>query len=276
MFDILCEDIAIFSLLVGIIGLIVGSFLNVIIYRLPQMILNPNDQKFNLLLPYSHCPACNKPLIWWQNIPLLSYILLKGKCGFCRQSVSIQYPLIELLSAVMSAVAAYYYGCSFMLLAVLYFMWSLMALTCIDIKTHLLPDLITQPLLWVGLLFSIQSKTLSAHDAIYGAVLGYFVLWAVYWIFKCLTRQEGMGYGDFKLAAALGAWCGWESILLIISIASLLGSIWGISLMLFFNRSRKTAIPFGPFLALGGLIAFFFSDQVQQFILQTLSKNLLF
>ena len=274
--NLVFEDPVIFPVLVGILGLIIGSFLNVLIYRLPKIIMENNETFLSLSKPRSHCPSCRTTLSWWDNIPVLSYCFLRGKCRSCHCRISFYYPLIELLCAVTGVSAALYYGCSLMLFSTLYLIWSLIALTCIDIQEKLLPDLLTQPLLWVGLLISMQGVTISPDQAIYGAVLGYMILWVVYQGFKILTRQEGMGYGDFKLSAALGAWCGWQFVLVIISIASLLGSIWGLYLIFFAGKTRKTIVPFGPFLSVAGLIVFFFGQTLQKFLFYTLPAYLAF
>ena len=265
--------------IVMVIGLLVGSFLNVVIYRLPVMmerewksecklILDPDGpdeepaESFNLAFPNSHCPSCNAPIRAWQNIPVISYVLLRGQCANCKVSISARYPIIEAVTALMSAVIAWQLGASLEMLAALFFTWSLIALTMIDADHKLLPDQITLPLLWAGLLLNSFSLFVPLYDAVWGAIGGYLSLWSVYWLFKILTGKDGMGYGDFKLLAALGAWLGWQSLLVIILLSSLVGAIVGSIILLANKQGRNTAIPFGPYLAAAGWIAFLWGDQI--------------
>ena len=265
--------------LVIVIGLLVGSFLNVVIYRLPVMmerewksecklILDPDSpdeepaEPFNLAFPNSHCPNCDAPIRAWQNIPVISYVLLRGQCANCKVSISARYPIIEAVTALMSAVIAWQIGASLEMLAALFFTWSLIALTMIDADHKLLPDQITLPLLWAGLLLNSFSLFVPLYDAVWGAIGGYLSLWSVYWLFKILTGKDGMGYGDFKLLAALGAWLGWQSLLVIILLSSLVGAIVGSIILLANKQGRNTAIPFGPYLAAAGWIAFLWGDQI--------------
>ena len=265
--------------LVIVIGLLVGSFLNVVIYRLPVMmerewksecklILDPDSpdeepaEPFNLAFPNSHCPNCDAPIRAWQNIPVISYVLLRGQCANCKVSISARYPIIEAVTALMSAVIAWQLGASLEMLAALFFTWSLIALTMIDADHKLLPDQITLPLLWAGLLLNSFSLFVPLYDAVWGAIGGYLSLWSVYWLFKILTGKDGMGYGDFKLLAALGAWLGWQSLLVIILLSSLVGAIVGSIILLANKQGRNTAIPFGPYLAAAGWIAFLWGDQI--------------
>ena len=265
--------------LVIVIGLLVGSFLNVVIYRLPVMmerewksecklILDPDSpdeepaEPFNLAFPNSHCPNCDAPIRAWQNIPVISYELLRGQCANCKVSISARYPIIEAVTALMSAVIAWQIGASLEMLAALFFTWSLIALTMIDADHKLLPDQITLPLLWAGLLLNSFSLFVPLYDAVWGAIGGYLSLWSVYWLFKILTGKDGMGYGDFKLLAALGAWLGWQSLLVIILLSSLVGAIVGSIILLANKQGRNTAIPFGPYLAAAGWIAFLWGDQI--------------
>jgi leader peptidase (prepilin peptidase)/N-methyltransferase len=265
--------------IVIVIGLLVGSFLNVVIYRLPVMmerewksecklILDPDGpdeepaESFNLAFPHSHCPNCDAPIRAWQNIPVISYVLLRGQCANCKVSISARYPIIEAVTALMSAVIAWQLGASLEMLAALFFTWSLIALTMIDADHKLLPDQITLPLLWAGLLLNSFSLFVPLYDAVWGAIGGYLSLWSVYWLFKILTGKDGMGYGDFKLLAALGAWLGWQSLLVIILLSSLVGAIVGSIILLANKQGRNTAIPFGPYLAAAGWIAFLWGDQI--------------
>lgn len=265
--------------IVIVIGLLVGSFLNVVIYRLPVMmerewksecklILDPDSpdeepaEPFNLAFPNSHCPNCDAPIRAWQNIPVISYVLLRGQCANCKVSISARYPIIEAVTALMSAVIAWQLGASLEMLAALFFTWSLIALTMIDADHKLLPDQITLPLLWAGLLLNSFSLFVPLYDAVWGAIGGYLSLWSVYWLFKILTGKDGMGYGDFKLLAALGAWLGWQSLLVIILLSSLVGAIVGSIILLANKQGRNTAIPFGPYLAAAGWIAFLWGDQI--------------
>ena len=265
--------------IVIVIGLLVGSLLNVVIYRLPVMmerewrsecklILDPDSpgeelaEPFNLAFPHSHCPSCDAPIRAWQNIPVISYVLLRGQCANCKVSISARYPIIEAVTALMSAVIAWQLGASLEMLAALFFTWSLIALTMIDADHKLLPDQITLPLLWAGLLLNSFSLFVPLYDAVWGAIGGYLSLWSVYWLFKILTGKDGMGYGDFKLLAALGAWLGWQSLLVIILLSSLVGAIVGSIILLANKQGRNTAIPFGPYLAAAGWIAFLWGDQI--------------
>lgn len=254
------------QILTTIFGLVVGSFLNVVIYRLPRMMNQnlPAKKAFNLCFPHSHCPQCEHKLRIRDNIPLFSYLLLKGRCAHCHLSVSKQYPLVESLSALISWFSLYHYGISFAALMTAIFLWGLLTLTVIDINEQLLPDNITLPLLWLGLIANINHPFTSLESAVTGAIAGYLFLWSVYWIFKLITGKEGMGYGDFKLLAALGAWCGWQALPAIILLSSLMGSITGIFLMIFFGRSRHIPMPFGPWLSAAGIIVFLWWDDLSK------------
>ncbi len=247
-----------------ILGLIVGSFLNVVIYRVPKMIFNHRgSETISLWQPGSHCLHCKSHIRFYENIPLISFLILKGKCSKCDKRISFQYPLVEALSAILSWFAAWYFGLSVELAFVLLFFWALIALTIIDINHQLLPDIITLPLLWTGLLVNAYSIFSTPTDAILGAITGYLLLWSIYWIFKLITKKEGMGYGDFKLLAALGAWCGWQALPTIVLLSSLLGSIVGILLILCFRKKREIPMAFGPWLALSGIIAFIWRHDLE-------------
>lgn len=269
----------------GILGLLVGSFLNVVIYRLPKMMergwqaqcaeLNGqplvDHEPFNLVLPRSACPHCQHPISALENIPLLSYLFLRGKCAGCGAHISLRYPVVEAVSGLLSAYAAWHFGFGLAGIAALFFIWALIALTFVDFDTQLLPDAITLPLLWFGLLLNLNEAFASLANAVIGAVAGYLVLWSVYWLFKLVTGKEGMGYGDFKLLAAIGAWLGWTLLPLVILLSSLVGAVVGIALIVLAKRGRNIPIPFGPYLAGGGLIALFWGQALTQSYLQLLA-----
>lgn len=275
------------------LGLMVGSFLNVVIHRLPKMMelgwqqqcaeLNglkslahpdtspPHGSPYNLIVPNSACPHCNRAISPWENIPIVSYLLLRGKCKGCGAAISLRYPIIEALSGILSAYAAWHFGFGWAALGALLLVWSLLALTAIDFDTQLLPDDITLPLLWAGLLFNLYGVFADLHSAVLGTVIGYLALWCVYWLFKFTTGKEGMGYGDFKLLAALGAWLGWQMLPLVILLSSLVGAVVGLILIVALKHGRNIPIPFGPYLAGGGLIALFWGQTLTQEYLQLLS-----
>ncbi len=257
-------------------GLLVGSFLNVVIYRLPLQLSSAwkrdamdflgmeatETHHINIVFPASHCPSCGEKVKPWQNIPLLSYLILKGKCAYCASPISIQYPLVELICALMTTFVIYHFGLTFEGLLVLFFSWSLLALTGIDFNEQLLPDNITLPLLWLGLLVNLNNTFVSLDSAVLGAVFGYLSLWWVFWLFKLFTGKEGMGHGDFKLLAALGAWLGWQQLLLIILLSSMVGAVVGILLIMLTGRDRQIPIPFGPYLAAAGWIAMMSGEEL--------------
>jgi leader peptidase (prepilin peptidase)/N-methyltransferase len=268
-----------------LLGLVVGSFLNVVIYRLPLMMesrwrkdccellemkAEPASTPLTLATPNSHCPQCEAPIRAWQNIPVVSYLLLGGKCASCGVSISARYPAVELLTGLATVLLSVYFDLSPALLGAILLTWSLIALTAIDFDHQLLPDDITLPLLWLGLLFNIWGTFASLQDAVIGAMAGYLILWSVYWLFKLLTGKEGMGYGDFKLLAALGAWLGWQALPLIILLSSLVGAICGIILMLVMGRGREIPLAFGPYLAVAGWIALLWGDEITARYLGTL------
>ena len=273
-----------FYTMVLVLGLTVGSFLNVVIYRLPVMMERefkcactshfgefkkkeakgkPADEAtFNLAVPNSTCPKCGHKIKVWENIPILSWLFLRGKCSACKTPISIRYPAIEGLTGILSCLLAVKFGVSLQTLFALIFLWSLVALTFIDIDEMLLPDQITLPLLWLGLLLSLDNVFVSQTDAILGAVLGYLSLWSVYWMFKLVTGKEGMGYGDFKLLAALGAWVGYTYLPVIILFSSFVGAVFGIAMMMSKKNQQGQAIPFGPYLAIAGLITFVYGEPI--------------
>ncbi len=288
MLELLSQTPAAWVVLVGAVGLLVGSFLNVVIHRLPVMLDRqwreqcrelqaqphaelPAAKPYNLVVPRSACPACHAPITVWQNIPLLSWLWLKGKCANCKAPIRARYPLVELLCALLSAVAAWRFGFGWTAVASMGITWALIALTAIDLDTQLLPDAITLPLLWAGLLASLAvgsaagaggaSLPVSPADAITGAAAGYLCLWSVYHLFRLCTGKEGMGYGDFKLLAALGAWMGWRMLLPIILAAALSGSVVGIALIVGGRHKRGVPMPFGPFLAAAGWLAMMWGPQ---------------
>lgn len=272
-----------------ILGLLVGSFLNVVIYRLPVMMEkewtsecrlilelddSPQEQPtFNLAQPNSHCPNCKHEIKPWQNIPVFSYAWLKGKCGNCSTPISLRYPLIEALTGLMSGIIVWQLGFTPLALAGLFFTWALISLTMIDADTKLLPDQITLPLLWLGLLINLLGFNVDLQSAVLGAIFGYLSLWSVYWAFKLLTGKEGMGYGDFKLLAALGAWMGWQALPVIILLSSLVGAILGILILTLNKQGKDTALPFGPYLAAAGWITFLWGDQITAAYLQYAGLN---
>ncbi len=262
---------------ITLIGLCVGSFLNVVIYRIPKILEfqwyeecketfnltnTKNITKISLSQPASSCPNCQHKIKFYENIPIFSYIFLGGKCSQCKQKISLRYPLIELLTAAISFVCIYYFGVNSKGIFAVILIWFLIALTFIDFDTQLLPDNLTFPLLWLGLLVNLQSVFIPISDAVIGAMVGYLSLWGVFWIFKLLTGKEGMGYGDFKLLSALGAWLGWQMILPIILMASFVGAVVGISLIVASKLGKNVPIPFGPYLAGGGVLALFFGDTI--------------
>ena len=274
-----------FTILAGVIGLLVGSFLNVVIHRLPKMMerewqaqcaeLNGQEAAstadYNLVVPRSACPHCGHAISAHENIPIVSYLFLRGKCAGCGAAISPRYPIVEALSGLLSAYAACHFGFGLAGIAAIILVWALIALTFIDFDTQLLPDSITLPLLGLGLLLNLNGAFTSLPNALIGAVAGYLVLWSVYWAFKLTTGKEGMGYGDFKLLAALGAWLGWTMLPLIILLSSLVGAVIGIALIVFAKHGRNIPIPFGPYLAGGGLIALFWGQALTQSYLQLLA-----
>jgi leader peptidase (prepilin peptidase)/N-methyltransferase len=270
------------------LGLLVGSFLNVVIYRLPLMmetrwrqdcceLLEVAQEKqeapLNLATPNSHCPHCKAAIKPWQNIPVLSFLLLGGKCGNCAAAISPRYPILELVTGLMTMMLAWYFDLSFALFGAVLFTWALIVLTMIDVDHQLLPDDITLPLMWLGLLFNLNSTYVSLTDAVIGAMAGYLILWSVYWLFKLLTGKEGMGYGDFKLLAALGAWLGWQALPMTILLSSLVGAICGIALMVIKRRGKDIPIPFGPYLAMAGWIALLWGDALMARYMGALSAG---
>jgi leader peptidase (prepilin peptidase)/N-methyltransferase len=267
------------------LGLMVGSFLNVVIHRLPKMMERGWQQQcaelrgeeptphtpYNLIAPRSACPHCNHPIGAWENIPVVSYVFLRGKCKACGAAISPRYPIIEAISGTLCAYAAWHFGFGPVAVGAMLLIWALLALTAIDFDTQLLPDDITLPLLWAGLLFNLYGVFTNLPSAVLGAVTGYLALWIIYWLFKLTTGKEGMGYGDFKLLAALGAWLGWQMLPLIILLSSLVGAVVGITMIVVLKHGRNIPIPFGPYLAGGGLIALFWGPALTQSYLRLLA-----
>ncbi|WP_444907513.1 prepilin peptidase [Microbulbifer sp. SSSA008] len=265
-----------------ILGLIVGSFLNVVILRLPVMMereykrdfysyfdTKPSaeerkelEKPFNLVLPHSHCPKCHVEIKAWQNIPVISYLFLRGKCGSCGTSISKRYPMVELITGILTAIVVWQLGFTWQALAGCFFTWALVALTGIDFDKQLLPDSITLPLLWAGLIINIWGVFASLQDAVIGAIAGYLSLWLVFHIFKIVTGKEGMGAGDFKILAAIGAWFGWQVLPMVILLSAVVGAIAGISWSIAVRRDRSLPIAFGPYLAGAGWIAMLWGDQI--------------
>ncbi|MCC2971568.1 A24 family peptidase [Massilia sp. IC2-476] len=257
------------TLVAALFGLLVGSFLNVVIHRIPKMMQResdnyvaqesgkepPHTDRYNLMVPRSACPHCGHQITAMENIPVISWLALRGKCRKCKAPISPRYPAVELLTGVLAGVLVWTFGSGLAGLATLLFLFLLVAMTFIDIDTQLLPDDLTYPLLWAGLLVNLHGTFVPLQDALIGAASGYLVLWAVYWLFKLVTGKEGMGYGDFKLLGALGAWLGWQMLPTIILLSSVVGALVGISLIVFAKRGRDKPIPFGPYLAAAGLIA---------------------
>jgi leader peptidase (prepilin peptidase) / N-methyltransferase len=272
MIESLQSDMSILISVAFLFGLIIGSFLNVVIYRLPKMMETawnhnyspetPVKTKFNLATPSSRCAHCNHHISATENIPLISYVWLKGKCRHCKTSISFSYPLIELLSGLSIALIFWQFGYSFTAVAASVFVLALITLTMIDLNTHLLPDIITLPLLWLGLLFNLNEGFTDLPSAVIGAATGYLLLWFVYWCFKLVTKKEGMGYGDFKMLAAIGAWFGWQTLPASILISALAATLAGSAMIVFGQPHRNSHIPFGPFIAISGILLLFFRPQV--------------
>ncbi|OEZ62518.1 A24 family peptidase [Duganella sp. HH105] len=271
-------DLAI-SLIAGLFGLLFGSFLNVVIHRLPKMMQResdnycaveagkdePHTERYNLVVPRSACPHCNHQIGALENIPVLSYLVLRGKCSSCKAPISPRYPAIELLTGALTVAVVWHYGSGWQGLGGLFFLYSLIAMTFIDADTQLLPDDLTYPLIWAGLLLNVNHTYVSLQDAVIGAAAGYLALWSVYWAYKLVRGREGMGYGDFKLLAALGAWMGWAMLPAIVLMSSLVGSVVGIVLMIVNRKGLEYQIPFGPYLAAAGLIAFLYGEPIKAF-----------
>ncbi|WP_423836260.1 prepilin peptidase [Stutzerimonas stutzeri] len=272
-----------FVLSAALLGLLVGSFLNVVIYRLPIMMQRewraqaleylecppePVGERFNLLLPNSRCPHCDHQIRSWENIPLVSWLALRGKCSSCRAPISSRYPLVEVACGLLSGYVAWHFGFTWQAGAMLLLTWGLVAMSMIDIDHQLLPDSLVLPLLWLGLILNSFGLFVSLESALWGAVVGYLSLWSVYWLFKLVTGKEGMGYGDFKLLAMLGAWGGWQVLPLTILLSSVVGAVLGAILLRMQRAESSTPIPFGPYLAIAGWVALLWGDWITESYLQ--------
>jgi len=269
-------DPAVALALAAVVGLCIGSFLNVVIHRLPRMLERgwqeqcaelrgetaAPEPRYNLMVPRSACPACGHKITAAENIPVVSWLALRGKCSACGAAISARYPLVELLGGLLAAGAIYRFGPTWQGIAACAFLWTLLALTFIDFDTQLLPDDLTLPLLWAGLVANLFELFVPLRTAVIGAVAGYLALWLVYWIFKLVRGKEGMGYGDFKLLAALGAWLGWAMLPLIVLLASVVGAVIGLALIVFKGRDHNVPLAFGPYLAIAGAIALFFGPML--------------
>ena len=269
LIDYLATSPVAWIIIAGILGLLVGSFLNVVIYRLPIILerewteqcaelgdqASPPEAVFTLSRPRSACPHCGHAITALENIPVISYLFLAGKCKACRTPISIRYPTIEALSALVSVIIAWHFGFGWSAVGALLLSWALIPLTFIDVDHQLLPDKITLPLIWLGLAFNLSGVYTDLHSSVIGAIAGYVSLWSIYHLFKLVTGKEGMGYGDFKLLAALGAWMGWQALPMIVLLSSFVGALIGITLVLLKQHQREIPIPFGPYLAIAGWIA---------------------
>ena len=280
---IIADNTILFAATTLLIGLLIGSFLNVVIYRLPVMMqrdwqaqareillvpAEPTTPAFNLLLPNSSCPHCSHEIKPWENIPVISYLFLRGKCSSCKAPISMRYPLVELTCGLLSAFIAWHFGFTWQAGGMLLLTWGLLAMSLIDVDHQLLPDSLVLPLLWLGLIANSFGLFASLEDALWGAIAGYLSLWSVYWLFKLVTGKEGMGYGDFKLLAMLGAWGGWQVLPLTILLSSLVGAVLGTIMLRMRNAESSTPIPFGPYLAIAGWIALLWGEQITSSYLQ--------
>ena len=290
MTETLAANPALFALAAGVLGLIVGSFLNVVILRLPRMMERawaaecreflrdrgeaagnpPEEPPLTLAQPASTCPQCGHRIRAWENVPVLSWLWLRGRCSSCKAPISIQYPLVEVVTALFAAAAAWHFGFGWTAVAAILFSWGLLTLAVIDLRTQLLPDDITLPLLWLGLLLNATTLFTDLPSALFGAAAGYLVLWSVYHGFRLLTGKEGMGYGDFKLLAMIGAWLGWQMLPLVILLSAVLGAAVGIALIALRGHERNVPIPFGPWLAIAGWIALIWGPQINRAYLGTI------
>ena len=277
------SNIMVFVGCVVVLGLLVGSFLNVVVYRLPKMLMRDwrnqarevlempaqdSAETFNLILPHSSCPHCGHEIKPWENIPIVSWLFLRGKCSGCQQGISARYPLVELACGVLSGVIAWQYGVSWEALAMLVLTWGLLSMSLIDADHQILPDALVLPLLWLGLILNSFGLFTSLSDALWGAIIGYMSLWSIFWLFKLITGKEGMGYGDFKLLAMLGAWGGWQVLPLTILLSSVVGAVLGVIILRLQRNSYSNPIPFGPYLALAGWIALIWGDKITSSYLQ--------
>ncbi len=287
MFELFAQSAPLFIAAVFAFALVIGSFLNVVIYRLPIIMerdwreqadeltntpseLDLPEGRFDLVVPRSRCPSCSAPITAWQNVPVISYLLLRGRCANCRQSISARYPLVELMTAILAATCAWHFGFGWEALMAIVLTLTLVPISMIDADTQLIPDSIVLPLLWLGLAMSLfhpmaGSDTLfiASTDAIVGAMAGYLSLWSIYWLFKLITGKEGMGYGDFKLLAALGAWLGWQQLPIIIMMSAVVGMVINVTLIVARGKDRNMPIPFGPYLATAGWITMLWGETIR-------------
>ncbi|MCW2269719.1 MULTISPECIES: prepilin peptidase [Pseudomonas] len=277
LMDSLASQPLLYMCFAVVLGLIVGSFLNVLVHRLPIMLqrqwqaearevlglpAEAEPERYDLCLPASQCPQCGHRIRPWENIPVLSYLLLRGRCSSCRSAISVRYPLVELGCAMLTGFAAWHLGASAGALALMVLTWGLLAMSLIDIEHRLLPDALVFPLLWLGLIVNAFDVFVPLEDALWGAVAGYLSLWSVFWLFKLITGKEGMGYGDFKLLALVGAWGGWQVLPLTLLLSSLLGAVIGVIVLRLKRQKASTPIPFGPYLAIAGWIALLWGGQI--------------
>jgi len=269
-----------FPWVAAVFGLCIGSFLNVVIHRLPRMMERewneqcaelrgealPASEPLTLAKPRSRCPHCGQGITALQNIPVISWLALKGRCAGCKAHISLRYPLVELTAGLAAAFCAWRLGPGIAALGAMVFVWTILAASLIDFDTQLLPDSMTLPLLWLGLLLNLGGTFTDLRSAVIGAAAGYLALWSVFWLFKLVTGKEGMGYGDFKLLAAIGAWLGWTVLPVVILLSSLVGAVIGITLIVFFKHGREVPIPFGPYLGAAGIIALFWGQPLTEMI----------
>lgn len=265
----------------GVVGLLVGSFLNVVIHRLPKMLERewtaqcaewsggeaPAAERYNIAVPASHCPHCGHRIRAWENVPVVSYLALRGRCSGCGAAISPRYPIVEALAGLGAAGAFWVFGTGWQAIGAALLIWTLIALTFIDYDTQLLPDDLTLPLLWLGLLFNLFSVFTSLESAVIGAMAGYLALWTVYWLFKLIRGKEGMGYGDFKLLAAIGAWLGWQVLPAVIFFSSLVGAVTAVTMLALRGGDHNRPIPFGPYLAAAGVLALFWGQPMMKWYL---------
>ena len=283
LFQLLNSEPLLLFISVFVLGLLIGSFLNVVIYRVPKILEQEwhlqcahlledeekitqleSEKKISLSYPNSTCPKCQHAIKPWENIPVISYLFLKGKCSQCQNPISLRYPIIEFMTGLLSLTVIYYFGASYTGLAALFLTWMLIALTMIDADTQLLPDNMTLPLVWLGLIVTYYGVFTTLETALWGAVFGYLSLWSVFHLFKLITGKEGMGYGDFKLLAALGAWFGWQLLPIIILVSSVVGAVIGISMIVIKGKDKNIPIPFGPYLAIAGWITLIWGDTLKR------------
>lgn len=277
LLDLLASSPLAFAVCALILGLLVGSFLNVVIHRLPKMLERewqtqardilklpeePKGPTYNLAVPHSACPHCGHKIRAWENLPVISYLALRGRCSSCQAPIGKRYPLVELASGLITAFIAWHFGFGWQAGAFMLLSWGLLAMSLIDADHQILPDVLVLPLLWLGLILNIGALNASLVDAVWGAVAGYLSLWTVYWLFKLVTGKEGMGHGDFKLLAMLGAWGGWQVLPLTILLSSLVGAVLGVIMLRLRDAQTSTPIPFGPYLAIAGWIALLWGDQI--------------